>query len=327
MHEWEKQIWNKLFGCKLNCFQAVQLLPGKLNFQDQVRFLLQCEVMLQHLQRDAGPPGQPLPHPHYCPLRTCRVSTKWWSGWDWHVARVRDGSCAQTRDVQRCYKVPGMTQTRCTPLPQWNVIPMQSLAVLFPLVCSSSQLSFLQLLLLEGALESPGFAELLKVVSENTARNLFHCSFSKSRFWGVWVTGLGLFLQHCPKENKPRTVILSAALISSNGMTAEASRCKPKPELNQTTMVYTAQVKEYSQPRSCKTSRCNFTTANRDFSRAPTTTAHHETLSGHVYLQGGYIWIKAANLIWELQQIPKWLLADQTPVQTPAKVHSTQSST
>jgi len=52
-------------------------------------------------------------------------------------------------------------------------------------------------------------------------------------------------------------------------MTAEASRCKPKPELNQTTMFYTAQIKERS--------------ANRDFSRAPTTTAHHEALSGHVY--------------------------------------------
>lgn len=88
----------------------------------------------------------------------------------------------QTRDAVSCKKVHGTTQTPCTRLPRCNVTSAQSLATLFPLVSSSSQLSFLQLLLLEQALESPDFAELFKVVSENTARNLFQWSFSKSCF-------------------------------------------------------------------------------------------------------------------------------------------------
>lgn len=208
------------------------------------------------------------------------------SGRDGRSGRARASSCAQSGGAEGCNKVRGTTQMPCTRLPRCNVISAQSLAALSPLVCSSSRLYFLQLLLLESALERPDFAELLKVASENAARNLSRCSFSESHFWGVWATGLELFLHQSLKENKPRTLNLSAALNPTNGMTAEASRCKPKPELNQTTTFYTAHVKERSQPRSDRTSRCNFTTANRDFSRAPTTSAHHETLSGHGYRTG-----------------------------------------
>lgn len=39
---------------------------------------------------------------------------------------------------------------------------------------------FPELLLLEWALESPDFAELLKVVSEDTARNVFQCMPAKA---------------------------------------------------------------------------------------------------------------------------------------------------
>lgn len=37
------------------CFQVVQLLAGRLNFQAQARVLPQCEVTLWHLRCDAGP--------------------------------------------------------------------------------------------------------------------------------------------------------------------------------------------------------------------------------------------------------------------------------
>lgn len=51
-------------------------------------------------------------------------------------------------------------------------------------------------------------------------------------------------------------------------------------------MFYTAQVRECWQSRSDRAPRCNFTTANRDFSRAPASTAHGETLPGHVCRTG-----------------------------------------
>lgn len=100
---------------------------------------------------------------------------------------------------------------------------LQALAVLFPPGCSSSLLSFLQLLLLEWALESPNFAELLKVVTENPASNLFQYGFSNSSSWGIQTKGLGLFLHHCLTENQVRMKI-GTALIPTNGMTDKATR-------------------------------------------------------------------------------------------------------
>lgn len=186
-------------------------------------------------QRDALAPHSPC----YCPQGTSTTGDP--AGWeqrvgasgrDWRSGKARASSCTQTGGAEGCNKGRGTTQMPCTRLPLCNVISAQSLAALSPLVCSSSQLYFLQLLLLERALERPDFAALLKVASENTARNLSQCSFSKSHFWGVWATGLELLLHQSLKENKPRTLNLSAALNPTNGMTAEASRCKPKPELN-----------------------------------------------------------------------------------------------
>lgn len=144
------------------------------------------------------PPGQSLPHPHavpaIAPKGPSQPQTPQGQSKGMERQRVTPGQGkdwllhADRRCGESCNKVHGMTQTHCIRLPCCNVISMQFLAALFPLVCSSSQLFFLQLLLLEWALESPDFAELLKVVSEifrrseSSARNLFRCSFSKSCF-------------------------------------------------------------------------------------------------------------------------------------------------
>lgn len=128
----------------------------------------------------------------------------------------------------RLWHSPGVQQSRavsyCT-----SPSPLQQLPAHFP-----------ELLLLEGALESPDFAELLEVISEDRARNVFQCIPAKADSEVFGETGLGLFLHHCPKENKPKTLNLSAALFPSDGMMAEASRHKCGPELNQTSMFYIA---------------------------------------------------------------------------------------
>lgn len=142
---------------------------------------------------------------------------------------------------------------------------------------------------------------------------------SKSRLWGVRVTGLGLFLHHCPKENKPKTLNLSAALFPSNRMTAEASRHKPGPELNQTSMFYIAQRKSVcSQEAVRHPGISNFTRA----SRASATTAHHGAVSGHVYRTGWTHLNSNCKSHLRITANTKAVDLRPTPVQTPATAHA-----
>lgn len=119
------------------------------------------------MQGDAVPWGQPPP----CPTvpaqgSTARINTQPWCV-DFKHTELEPGSLRGPTGAE--FSGPTTIQPS-----------LQALAVLFPPGCSSSLLFFLQLLLLEWALESPDFAELLKVVTENPASNLFQYSFGNS---------------------------------------------------------------------------------------------------------------------------------------------------
>lgn len=148
----------------------MQLLAGRLNFQAQARVLPRCEVTLWHLQHDAEPQWRPLPCPQGTgtrqPLWDC--SPQGQGGWGEHPAwwgsgclKGQLGQGAALACLVRCNPcaVPCCTPPSC----------LQQQPACFP-----------ELLLLEWALESPDFAELLKVISEDTARNVFQCMPAKA---------------------------------------------------------------------------------------------------------------------------------------------------
>lgn len=163
---------------------------------------------------------------------------------------------------------PGALQSRAVPYCT-SPSPLQQLPAHFP-----------ELLLLEGALESPDFAELLEVISEDIARNVFQCMPAKAdsevfgkQAWGYFYT----IVQKKINQRLWTSVLLCFSLMGWWLKPADAN-----VGLNSTRQARFIQPKSKSacsQEAVRHPGVSNFTRANG----ASATTAHHGTLSGHVY--------------------------------------------
>lgn len=145
----------------------MQSLAGRLNFQVQARVLPSHDAKLHFGMSSAFF----VPKGLAAPLGQCTGTE--WLGWPPSRVRVRsDWRCSWDKALAQPWRAALACPVCCNPhavLGCTSPPCLQQQPALSP-----------ELLLLEWTVESPGFAQLLKVVSEDTARNVFQCTPAKA---------------------------------------------------------------------------------------------------------------------------------------------------